>query len=96
MVSAAKSLAEGTHHIKASDLDTSALASLNQAKGLREEAAIAQSKVKTLSERHLARSQSKGITISKELTQEVLEFIAHQPANSINGTSGSQIDGHRL
>jgi conjugal transfer mating pair stabilization protein TraG len=92
IVSAAKSLSEGTHHIKASDLDNSALASLNQAKGLREEAAIAQSKVETLS-KDISSNQSKGITINKELTQEVLEFIAHHPANpGIKNLSGGHID----
>lgn len=95
VVSAAKSLAEGTHHIKASDIDNSSLASLNQAKGLREEAAIAHNKVKTLS-KDISSSQSKGITITKELTQEVLEFIAHQPANSITGTLGNQIDSGQI
>jgi hypothetical protein len=40
----------------------------------------------------MSSSQSKGLTISKELTQEVLEFIAHQPANpGPNGASGGQI-----
>ncbi|MBX9621601.1 MAG: conjugal transfer protein TraG N-terminal domain-containing protein [Alphaproteobacteria bacterium] len=91
IVSAAKSLSEGMRDAKGTDIDNSALASLNQAQGLREEAAIAQSQVKTLSE-DISSSQSKGITISKELTQEVLEFIAHQPANPASGSSEGQID----
>jgi len=40
----------------------------------------------------MSSSQSKGITISKELTQEVLEFIAHQPTNpGPDGSSGGEI-----
>ena len=91
VVSAAQSLSEGTRDSKGSDLDTGALASLNHAKGLREEASVAKNKVDTLS-KDISSSQSKGLTISKELTQEVLEFIAHQPANpGPNGSSGGQI-----
>lgn len=91
VVSAAKSLSEGMRDIKGTDLDNSALASLNQAQGLREEAAIAQSQVETLS-KDISSNQSKGITITKELTQEVLEFIAHQPANLASGSLEGQID----
>ena len=91
VVSAAQSLSEGTRDTTGAELDTGALASLNHAKGLREEASVAQNKVKTLS-KDISSSQSKELTISKELTQEVLEFIAHQPANpGPNGASGGQI-----
>ena len=41
---------------------------------------VAHNTVDTIS-KDMSSSQSKGITISKELTQEVLEFIAHQPTN---------------
>lgn len=91
IVSVAKSLSEGMRNTKSTDIDNSALSSLNQAKGLREEAAIAQSQVETLS-KDISSNQSKGITITKELTQEVLEFIAHQPTNLPNGSSKGQID----
>ncbi|MBP9691734.1 MAG: conjugal transfer protein TraG N-terminal domain-containing protein [Alphaproteobacteria bacterium] len=91
VVAAALSLSEGTRDSKGVDLDNSALASLNRAKGLREEASVAQNKVDTIS-KDMSSSQSKGVTISKELTQEVLEFIAHQPANpGPNGSAGGQI-----
>ncbi|MBY0501694.1 MAG: conjugal transfer protein TraG N-terminal domain-containing protein [Alphaproteobacteria bacterium] len=91
VVSAAQSLSEGTRDSKGTELDTNALASLNQAKALREEASIAHNKVKTLS-KDMSSSQSKGVTINKELTQEVLEFIAHHPSNpGPNGASGGQI-----
>ncbi|WP_291398190.1 hypothetical protein, partial [Acinetobacter sp.] len=91
VVSAAQSLSEGTRDSKGTELDTNALASLNQAKGLREEASVAHNKVKTLS-KNLNSSQSKGLIINKELNQEILEFIAHQPANpGPNGVSGGSI-----
>ncbi|MBL8675881.1 MAG: conjugal transfer protein TraG N-terminal domain-containing protein, partial [Alphaproteobacteria bacterium] len=91
VVSAAQSLSEGTRDSKGTELDTNALASLNQAKGLREEASIAQNKVDTLS-KDISSSQSKGLIINKELNQEILEFIAHQPANpGPNGVSGGSI-----
>jgi len=91
VVSSAQSLSEGTRNSKGTESGKSALSSLNHAKNLREEASIAQNKVKTLS-KDISSNQSKGLTISKELTQEVLEFIAHQPANpGPNGASGGQI-----
>ncbi|MBY0500445.1 MAG: conjugal transfer protein TraG N-terminal domain-containing protein [Alphaproteobacteria bacterium] len=91
VVSAAQSLSESTRDTKGSELDNSALASLNQAKGLREEASVAHNKVKTLS-KDMSSSQSKGITINKELNQEILEFIAHQPANpGPDGSSGGSM-----
>ncbi|MBY0501635.1 MAG: conjugal transfer protein TraG N-terminal domain-containing protein [Alphaproteobacteria bacterium] len=86
VLSAAKALSEGARDTKGSELGTSALASLNHAKSLREEASVAQSQVKTRSE-EISSGHSKNLMISKELTQEVLKFIAHQPNNS--GHSGS-------
>lgn len=94
VVAAAQSLSEGIRDSKGAELGESATASLNQAKGLREEASVAQNKVDTIS-RDRSSSQSKGITVQKELTQEVLEFIANQPSNpGPNGLSGGKI-GHK-
>lgn len=91
VISAAKALSEGSRDSKGAGLGENASASLNKAKGLREEASIAQNKVDTLS-KEKSSSESKAITISKELTQEALEFIAHQPANpGPDGVSGGQI-----
>ncbi|MBP9691881.1 MAG: conjugal transfer protein TraG N-terminal domain-containing protein, partial [Alphaproteobacteria bacterium] len=91
VITAAKALSEGSRDSKGAGLGENASASLNKAKGLREEASIAQSKVNTLS-KEKSSSESKAITISKELTQEVLEFISHQPANpGPDGVSGGQI-----
>ncbi|OJW49671.1 MAG: hypothetical protein BGO67_03970 [Alphaproteobacteria bacterium 41-28] len=91
VVSAAQALSEGMRNSKGEELGESAASSLNRAKGLRKEALIAQNMVKTLS-KDISSNQSKGLTINKELTQEVLEFIAHQPVNpGPNGLSGGQI-----
>jgi hypothetical protein len=90
VLSAAKALSEGARDTKGSELGTSALASLNHAKSLREEASIAQSQVKTLSE-EISSGHSQNLIISKELTQEVLKFIAHQPNSS--GHNGSSASG---
>lgn len=91
VVAAAQSLSEGLRDSKGTELGESTTASLNQAKGLREEASIAQNTLDTIS-RERSSSQSKGLTINKELTQEVLAFIAHQPANpGPTGVSGGHI-----
>lgn len=72
-------------------LGKNAVSSLNTAKSLREEASIAHNTVDSIS-KDISSNQSKGLTISKELTQEVLEFIAHQPENAgPMGTTGGQI-----
>ncbi len=94
VVAAAQSLSQGMRDSKGAELGESAAASLNQAKGLREEASIAQNKVDTIS-RDRSSSQSKALTVQKELTQAVFEFIAHQPSNpGPNGLSGGKI-GHK-
>ena len=93
VLSAAKSLSEGTHDTKGSELGTGALANLNHAKSLREEASVAQSQVKTLSQ-EISSGHNKNFMISKELNQEVLKFIAHQPSNSGSSSSlGSKGSG---
>lgn len=60
---------------------------------MREETSIAQNKVDTLSH-DISSSHGKSLSINKDLTQSVLDFIAHQPVNSgPQGLSGGQI-GH--
>lgn len=87
VMSAAQSYAQGKHDTDGVDLGTGALTSLNHAKSLREEEAIAQSHVNTLS-KEINSSQGKSFTINKELTQEVLKFIAHQSLHDVpTGTS---------
>ncbi|EKE08839.1 MAG: mating contact stabilization protein TraG [uncultured bacterium] len=91
VVSAAQSLSEGTRDTQGMEVGTGALSSLNHAHSLREEALIAHHQVDTLS-KDISSSQSKGIVITKELTQDVLKFIAQHPANpGPNGLSGGQI-----
>lgn len=91
VVAAAQALSEGCRDSQGTELGESAASSLNKAKGLREEFSIAQNKVDTLS-KEKSFNESKSLVINKELTQEVLEFIAHQPANQgPNGSSGGQM-----
>lgn len=91
ILSAAQAFTEGTRDTAGAELGKSAASSLNTAKSLREEAMIAHNTVDSIS-RDMSSSQSKGITISKELTQEVLEFIAHQSTNpGPDGSSGGEI-----
>ena len=91
ILSAAQAFTEGTRNTTGTELGKSASSSLNTAKSLREEAMVAHNTVDSIS-KDMSSSQSKGITISKELTQEVLEFIAHQPTNpGPDGASGGEI-----
>lgn len=91
IVSAAQALTEGTRDTKGADLGIGALASLNHAKGVREDLSIAQNQVDTLSQ-EMHSSQSKSLAINKNLVQDVLKFIAHQPTNpGPNGSSGGMI-----
>jgi len=89
--SAARAYSDSTQDTKLSELGQSATASLNQAKHLREEESVAQNRLKTISD-DVSSSQSKGLTVNKDLTQDVLQFIAEQPINAgPNGTAGGQI-----
>lgn len=91
VVSAAQALAEGTRDTKGADLGIGALASLNHAKSVREDLSVAQNQVDTLSQ-EIHSSQSKSLAINKNLIQEALKFIAHQPINpGPNGSSGGII-----
>jgi conjugal transfer mating pair stabilization protein TraG len=93
VVSAAQSFSEAHNDTKNSELGKSAAASLNQAHSLREETAIAQNQVDTLS-KDISAAHGKSLSINKDLTQSVLDFIAYQPVNSgANGISGGQM-GH--
>lgn len=92
VVSAAQSFSEAHNDTKNAELGKSATASLNQAKSLREETSIAQNQVDTLSQ-DISSSHGKSLSINKDLTQSVLEYIAHQPVNSGPGGVGGQI-GH--
>jgi conjugal transfer mating pair stabilization protein TraG len=96
VVSAAQSFSEAHNDTKNAELGKSATASLNQARGLREETAIAQNQVDTLSH-DISASHGKSMSINKDLTQSVLEYIAHQPVNAGPGGVGGQIgyDGAR-
>jgi conjugal transfer mating pair stabilization protein TraG len=88
VVSAAQSFSEAHNDTKNAELGRSAVASLNQAKSLREETSMAQNQVDTLS-KDISTSHGKSLSINKDLTQSVLEYIAHQPVNAgPNGVSG--------
>jgi conjugal transfer mating pair stabilization protein TraG len=90
VLSAAQSLAEGTRNTKGIELGKGALASLSHAKGLREEAAVAHSQVSTLSQ-EISSSHSQNLAVNKDLTQDILEFIARQSTNP--GPNGT-LNGH--
>ncbi len=91
ILSAAQAFTEGTRDTTGAELGKNAVSSLNTAKSLREEAQVAHNTVDSIS-KDMSSSQSKGLTISKELTQEALEFIAHQPTNpGPDGASGGEI-----
>lgn len=93
VVSAAQSLSEAHNDTKNSELGQGATSSLNRAKSLREEVSVAQNQVDTLS-KDISSVHGKSLSINKDLTQSVLDFIAHQPVNSgPNGSSGGQV-GH--
>lgn len=92
VLAAAQAFTEGRRDTNGAELGRGALASLNQAKSLREEEMIAHNTVDTIS-KDISSSQSKGLTISKEFGQEVLEFIAHQPINPGPHLMGSHLMG---
>ncbi|OJW47881.1 MAG: hypothetical protein BGO67_03050 [Alphaproteobacteria bacterium 41-28] len=95
VVSAAQSLSEGKRDTDGAELGRGTLESLNQAKSFREEASVAMSQIDTIS-KDMSSNQSKNLAISKDLTQDVLEFIAHQPVNmGPNGSPGGQIGYER-
>lgn len=91
VLSASQGFSEANNDTKNSELGRSATSSLNLAKSLREEVSVAQNQVDTLS-KDISSSQGKSLSVNKDLTQSVLEFIAHQPINSAPiGSQGGQI-----
>ena len=98
VISASKNFSEANNDTKNSDLGKSVTASLNHAQSLRNEVSVAQNEVDTIS-KDMSSSQGKSLSINKDLTQPILDYIAHQPVNSgPNGSSGGQIgyEGARL
>jgi hypothetical protein len=81
VISSAQSFAETHHDTKNAELGRSATSSLNQAKSLRDELSVAQNKVETISN-DISSAHGKSLSINKDLTQDVLDFIAHQPVNA--------------
>jgi hypothetical protein len=79
-ISAAKTLMEGRNDTEGIELAKATNASLNNAHQLREEATLAHTQVKELST-SLASSQRKDFQESRNITQDFLEFVAHQPVN---------------
>jgi conjugal transfer mating pair stabilization protein TraG len=91
VLSAAQALSEGTNDTQGKSLSEGALASFNEARHLRDEAAIAHSKVDEISHA-LSSSQTRGIQEQRNITQEILDFIAEQPSlNSPDGRRGGKI-----
>ena len=91
VITAAKTLSEGSRDTQGAEMADNALSSFTQAASLRQEAGAAQHNVESLSQ-DISANRSKGFTVTKELTQDILEFIAHQPTNpGPNGTSSGQI-----
>lgn len=81
VISSAQSFAESHHDTKNAELGKNVASSLNQAQSLREEFSVAQNRVNTISN-DISASQGKSLSINKNLTQEILDFIAHQPINA--------------
>jgi conjugal transfer mating pair stabilization protein TraG len=79
-VSAAKTLMEGTNDTQGIELAKATNASLNSAHHLREEATLAHTHAKELSS-SFASSQRKDFQESRNITQDFLEFVSHQPVN---------------
>ncbi|OJW50829.1 MAG: hypothetical protein BGO67_10055 [Alphaproteobacteria bacterium 41-28] len=97
ILSAAQSYSKSQNDTNLSELGQSATATLNHAKSLLEQVSVAKNQVDALS-KDLSSSQSQTLTINKDLTQPLLEFMAHQPVNSgPNGSSGGKVgyDGAR-
>jgi len=91
VISAAKSFSESQNDTNMKELAKGTTSSLNKAKSLRDEVSVAQNQVNTLSN-DISANQGKSLSINKDLTQSILEFIAHQPVNAgPNGSPGGQI-----
>ncbi|MBA3814836.1 MAG: conjugal transfer protein TraG N-terminal domain-containing protein, partial [Alphaproteobacteria bacterium] len=81
VMSASQGFSESQAGTNNQELGRSASASLNRAQSLREEVSIAQNQVDTLS-KDISSSEGKSMSVNKNLTQPLLEFIARQPVNS--------------
>jgi len=79
VLSAAKSVSEGQNDTQGASLAEGAMASFNEARHRREEATLAHSKVDEISNAR-ASSQSTGIQEQRNITQDILDYIAEQPA----------------
>lgn len=96
VMSASKSYSEAHNDTKNSELGKNATASLNHAQSLRNEVSVAKNQVDTVS-KDISSSHGQSLSINKDLTQPILEYIAHQPVNSgpiewgPNGESQGQI-----
>ncbi|MBS0272289.1 MAG: conjugal transfer protein TraG N-terminal domain-containing protein [Proteobacteria bacterium] len=88
---ATKAISESKNDTKGSSLASGAMTSLNEARHMRSEAIIAQTKVDEISN-SLSSSQSTGIQEQRNITQEILNYIAAQPAHSgPAGNAGGKI-----
>ncbi len=80
VISASQAFSESQTGTNNKELGHSASASLNHAQSLREEVSVAQTQVDTLS-KDISSSEGKSMSVNKNLTQPLLEFIARQPVN---------------
>ncbi|MBI2707957.1 MAG: conjugal transfer protein TraG N-terminal domain-containing protein [Proteobacteria bacterium] len=91
VLSAAKAVSEGQNDTKGTSLAEGAMASFNEARHMREEATLAHSKVDEISN-SFSSTQSTGIQEQRNITQEILDYIAEQPApSSPDGNKGGSI-----
>lgn len=93
-VAAAQTVMEGKNDTKGAELAKGASSSLNEAQHLRTEASVAQSRVKELSS-SLASTQRHDFQESRNVTQDFLEFVAHQPVNTGPGGETGETIGMR-
>ena len=95
VLSAVKSVSEGNNDTKGASLADGAMASLNEARHMRDEATIAHSKVDEISN-SFSSSQSTGLQERRNTTQEIQDYIAAQPASTApDGHSGGKIGAER-
>ncbi|KAB2833481.1 MAG: hypothetical protein F9K49_06530, partial [Caedimonadaceae bacterium] len=80
VLSASKSIMEGNSDTKGAELAQGASASLNQAQHLRDEASVAHTQVKEVSD-SFATNQRNDIQESRDFTRNFLEYVANQPVN---------------
>lgn len=89
-VASAKTLAEGHNDTQGVELAKNASTTFQEAHHLRAEASLAQTHVKELST-SLASSRRRDFQESRNVTQDFLEYVAHQPINpGPQGSSSNQ------